>query len=100
MEFIDAIQGVVADCVKGMDILDVGYATVVSISPLIIQTQATQTKIREPVVVPTNLVKFRDEVCPCCGEKIVINPGLKAGDKILYLKANAGQNYIVLTKVE
>ncbi len=100
MELIDAMQAVVEDCVKGLDMLSVGYGTVISASPLIIKTQTTQTEIKEPVTVPTNLIKYRDEICPCCGEKIVINPGLAAGDKVLYLKANAGQNYIVLTKVE
>lgn len=33
------------------------------------------------------------------GEKIIINHGLAAGDKVLVLKANSGQNYIVIAKV-
>lgn len=80
--------------------MSVGYGTVISPSPLTIKIQATQLEVTEPVVVPTNLIKYRDEPCPCCGDPVVINPGLKAGDKVLYLKINSGQNYVVLTKME
>jgi len=33
------------------------------------------------------------------GETVVINKGLKPGDKVLYLKADSGQSYIVISKV-
>lgn len=97
MELIERIKSIVIDTVKAMDLLDTGYATVVSTSPLTIKIQATQLSVKEPVAVLTDSVRYRAVTVE--GETVVINPGLVAGDKILYLKANSGQNYIIMAKV-
>jgi len=97
MELIQTIKSIVIDTVKAMDPLDTGYATVVSTSPLTLKIQATQLSVKEPVAVLTDNVRYRAVTVQ--GETVVINPGLAAGDKILYLKANSGQNYIIMSKV-
>lgn len=97
MELIQTIKTIVIDTVKGMDLLDTGYATVVSTAPLTMKIQATQLIVKEPVAVLTDNVRYRAATIQ--GETVVLNPGLKAGDKVLYIKANSGQNYIVMTKV-
>ncbi|MDF2885796.1 MAG: hypothetical protein K0R23_181 [Lacrimispora sp.] len=97
MELIETIKSIVIDTVRAMDLLDTGYATVVSASPLTIKIQATQLTVKEPVAVLTDNVRYRAVTIQ--GETVVLNPGLKAGDKVLYLKANSGQNYIVMAKV-
>ncbi|WP_124065734.1 DUF2577 family protein [Clostridium sp. E02] len=97
MELIERIKSIVIDTVRAMDLLDTGYATVVSTSPLTIKLQAMQLTIKEPVAVLTDNVKY--QAITIQGETAVINPGLKAGDKVLTLKANAGQNYIIISKV-
>lgn len=97
MELIERIKSIVIDTVRAMDLLDTGYATVVSTSPLTIKIQSTQLTVKEPVAVLTDNVKYRAVTIQ--GETVVINPGLKAGDKVLYLKANSGQSYIVMAKV-
>lgn len=97
MELIQTIKTIVIDTVKGMDLLDTGYATVVDTSPLTMKIQATQLTVKEPVAVLTDNVRYRAVTIQ--GETVVLNPGLKAGDKVLYMKANSGQNYIVMTKV-
>jgi hypothetical protein len=97
MELIERLKYIINDTVRAMDLLDTGYATVVSVAPLTLKVQATQLIVTEPVAVMTDHVKYRDILIQ--GEKIVINPGLKPGDKVLVLKANAGQNYIVMSKV-
>ncbi|MBE5984280.1 MAG: DUF2577 domain-containing protein [Paenibacillaceae bacterium] len=97
MELIQTIKTIVIDTVKGMDLLDTGYATVVATSPLTMKMQATQLTVKEPVAVLTDNVRYRATTIQ--GETVVLNPGLKAGDKVLYMKANSGQNYIVMTKV-
>lgn len=97
MELIDTIKGIIADCVTAMDLTDICYGTVVSTSPLTLNIQATQFKVTEPVAVTADSVRYR--AVKIQGESVVINPGLKPGDRVLILKANAGQNYIVISKV-
>lgn len=97
MELIERLKSIINDTVKAMDLLDTGYATIVSVSPLTLRIQATQLVVTEPVAVLTDNLRYRAVTVQ--GETVVINPGLKAGDKVLVLKANAGQNYIVISKV-
>ena len=97
MELIERLKSIINDTVKAMDLLDTGYATVVSISPLTLKIQATQLTVIEPVVVITDNLRYKTVTVQ--GETVVINPGLRAGDKVLVMKANSGQNYIVISKV-
>ncbi|MDR7813392.1 DUF2577 family protein [Lacrimispora sp.] len=97
MELIDQLKEIIVDTAKAMDLLDTGYATVISNSPLALKIQTTQLEVTEPVAVMTDNLRYRDVIIQ--GEKVVINPGLKPGDKVLVLKANSGQNYIVISKV-
>jgi hypothetical protein len=97
MELIERLKYIINDTVRAMDLLDTGYATVVSVVPLTLKVQATQLTVTEPVAVLTDHVKYRDVFIQ--GEKVVINPGVRPGDKVLVLKANSGQNYIVMSKV-
>lgn len=97
MELIEILKSIINDTVKAMDLLDTGYATVVSISPLTLKIQATQLTVIEPVAFLTDNLRYKTVTVQ--GETVVINPGLKAGDKVLVMKANSGQNYIVISKV-
>ena len=71
--------------------LTTGYGTVKSTSPLTISVQTTKMDVTEPVVILTDNVMRKDET-------VIINPGLNPGDKVLFLRANAGQNYIIISK--
>lgn len=97
MELIERIKSIVIDTVRAMDLLDTGYATVLSASPLTMKIQATQLTVKEPVAVLTDNVRYRAATIQ--GETVIINPGLIPGDKVLYLKANSEQNYIIMSKV-
>lgn len=96
MELIDVLQQTIGNCVGALDLLDTVYATVTSSSPLALTITATQLPVTEPVAVMTDNVRYRAVTVK--GETVIINPGLKAGDKVLALRANAGQNYIVISK--
>lgn len=97
MELIERLKSIINDTVKAMDLLDTGYATVVSTTPLTLKIQATQLIVAEPVAVLTDSLRYRAVTVQ--GETVIINPGIKAGDKVLVLKANYGQNYIAMSKV-
>lgn len=96
MELIEVIQQIVRNTVQAQGPLVTGYATVQSVSPLTLTVQATKLDVTEPAAVLTDNVVYRDVTV--LGETVVINPGLKPGDNVLFLKANAGQNYIVISK--
>jgi len=97
VELIERLKSIINDTVKAMDLLDIGYATVESVSPLTLKIQATQLIVTEPVAVLTDSLRYRAVTVQ--GELVIINPGIKPGDKVLVLKANAGQNYIAMSKV-
>ena len=90
-EIINSLQIMIQNCVRAMGLLDAGYATVISSSPLTLKIQASQLAIM------SENVRYQEVIVQ--GEKIIINHGLAAGDKVLVLKANSGQNYIVIAKV-
>lgn len=96
-EIIDSLRRVVETTVDAMDLLDLGYATVESISPLSLSIKKTNLKVTEPVAVMSDNVRYRSVNVQ--GQRVVINPGLSVGDKVIFLKANAGQNYVVISKV-
>ena len=96
-EIIDSLRRVVETTVEAMDLLDLGYATVEIISPLSLSIKKTNLKVTEPVAVMSDNVRYRSVNVQ--GQRVVINPGLSVGDKVIFLKANAGQTYVVISKV-
>ena len=96
-EIINSLQIMIQNCVRAMGLLDAGYATVISSSPLTLKIQASQLEVKESVAIMSENVRYQEVIVQ--GEKIIINHGLAAGDKVLVLKANSGQNYIVIAKV-
>lgn len=96
-EIIDSLRRAVETTVEAMDLLDLGYATVESISPLSLSIKKTNLKVTEPVAVMSDNVRYRSVNVQ--GQRVVINSGLSVGDKVIFLKANAGQNYVVISKV-
>lgn len=96
-EIIDSLRRAVETTVEAMDLLDLGYATVESTSPLSLSIKKTNLKVTEPVAVMSDNVRYRSVNVQ--GQRVVINPGLSVGDKVIFLKANAGQNYVVISKV-
>lgn len=97
MELLDVLHMTTGSCVKAMGLLNVAYATVVSDSPLTITINASKLTVTEPVAVMTDNVRRRE--VRVRDETIVTNPGLVPGDKVLTLCANAGQNYIIISRV-
>lgn len=96
MELYDAVRDIVRNVVNNMDPTGVCYATVLSADPLRLEIQGSRLQVDEPVAAMTDAVRYRDITVG--GQVAVVNPGLAAGDKVLAIKANAGQNYIVISK--
>lgn len=96
-EILESLQRMTQNTVKAMDLLESRYATVVSTAPLTLSIQKSNFMVVEPVAEMTDAVRYREVIIE--GQTIVINPGLVPGDKVLCLKADAGQKYIIIGKV-
>lgn len=96
-ELIEVLQETIKNTVKALDLLETTYATVESVVPLVLTITETQLSVSEPVAVMSDNVRPKTAVVQ--GEEITLIPGLIQGDKVLLLKANSGQNYIVISKV-
>ena len=97
MEFIEELQITIQNCIKAMGLLDAGYATVLSTSPLTLRIQNTGFEVVEPVAEMSSNVRYKSVTIQ--GEKVILNPGLANGDKVIVLKVDAGQKYLVIAKV-
>lgn len=81
-EIIDSLRRAVETTVEAMDLLDLGYATVESTSPLSLSIKKTNLKVTEPVAVMSDNVRYRSVNVQ--GQRVVINPGLSVGDKVIF----------------
>ncbi|MCI8510833.1 MAG: DUF2577 domain-containing protein [Lachnospiraceae bacterium] len=99
-ELIGVVQQIVQNTVKAMRLADKETGTVVSLSPLAIQTDGTMSPIPEKALLLTDAVKAR--TAPVQGGEggmVTIHEGLAAGDRVLMLRVQRGQQYIVLSKI-
>ncbi len=97
---IDVIQNIIQENIKGQKLADIAYGTVKGTNPLAVQLQATMQDIPAAAIVETVGVKYKQsDVIGGNGGYVVINEGLKAGDKVAMLRVSGGQRYILLSKV-
>ncbi len=98
-ELIGVVQQIVQNAMEGVKLTDIATGTVASASPLTVQVDATMQVISEKALLLTDGVKYRTaSVQGGNGGSVVINDGLKTGDKVLMLRVSKGQRYIVLSK--
>ncbi len=80
-----------------MQLTDVATGTVTSAGPLEITINAAMQPLRREVLYLTEAVV--EKKVPAPGGDIVINRALAAGDKVLLLRVQHGQKYIVLSRI-
>lgn len=96
MGLLEEIQMIVQNNEKGKAPADMGYATILSTDPLSMEVQSSRLIVTAPVAEECDNVRRRTAAA---GEnEVVIHPGLAVGDKVLYVRANGGQKYIILSK--
>lgn len=112
MELIDAIQSIVGNYNKNSGLTDLAIGTVTKTSPLEITLTATMLPIpKENLYLTEPVVEKKLEnagaiqcyehgvVLPSSGGTVVLNPALKNGDKVLLLRVQSGQAFVVLSRV-
>lgn len=100
-ELIDVLQGIMQDNSAALKPTDVAMGTVISVSPLSVQVQATMQAIPAAALILTSgVVAKTAQVQGGEGGTVVINEGLAVGDKVIMLRVSHGQRYIILSKAQ
>lgn len=72
------------------------FGTVTKTNPLEVNVEQRFTLTRDFLVLTERLTEYRTTVD---GNEIIIRRGLQAGDKVLLLRIQGGQQYVVLDRV-
>ncbi len=108
MELAGVIQQIVQNTVQTMKMADKATGTVESVAPLRIKVDASMQSIPAAGVLLTDTVKERIvpvENCQgCtgadqCTGRVTIREGLKIGEKVLMVRVQGGNQYIVLSRI-
>lgn len=97
---IGVIQQIVQNTIQAMKLTDKATGTVVSVTPLAVQISVHMQPLPEVALVLTDAVK--EKIAPVqggAGGTVVVSEGLKPGDKVLMLRVEHGQKYIILSKM-
>lgn len=106
MSLLDVIKSAGLQAVSATDPVSVFYGTVESMVPLAIKVDQRFTLTSEFLVVPNCLTRYEVDLpyYHSSGEqggspgKLVIREGLQQGDKVILLRIQGGQQYLVLDK--
>ena len=99
-ELIGVIQQIVQNVIQAMNLTDKATGTVLSIDPLSVQVDMNMPPLPDAAILLTDAVKER--VAPVQGGEggtVVVAEGLKPGDKVLMLRVQRGQQYIILSRI-
>lgn len=100
-ELIDVLNRISQENQKAQKPTDIAFGTVLSVSPLAIQTDGSAQALPETALVLTSGVVARTaSVQGGNGGTVVINEGLTAGDRVVMLRVSKGNRFIVLSKTQ
>lgn len=111
---LDVIKTAGMDAVGASNPVTVMYGEVITVNPLSVKVDQRFTLPADFLIVPASMTRFEIDLkhvhpytdngsvrstSEALVEKIVILPGLNAGDKVLLLRLQGGQKFIILDKV-
>lgn len=113
MELIDLLHQIMQESVKAAKLTDLAIGTVASTSPLSITVNTAMAPLQAPVLYLTDSVvektltasdgtlsgTVNGQPMEATGSTVTLNSALEVGDKVLMLKVQRGQKYIVLSRV-
>lgn len=100
-EFIDVLHSIVQENQAAQKPADIAFGTVLSASPLSIQTDGSAQALPPSALVLTSGVVAKSaSVRGGSGGTVVINEGLAAGDRVVMLRVSKGNRFIVLSKTQ
>lgn len=102
-DLIATIQAIVQESIKGMKTADMATGTVTSLSPVSVKVDQTMQSIPAQAIMLTDAVREKTvDVKGIDGTKIGtadVGNGLTVGSKVLMLRVQQGQCYIILSKL-
>lgn len=111
---LDLIKTAGADAVNASNPVNVLFGEVITANPLSVKVDQRFTLPADFLVVPESLTRYEvdlkhfhrypddtqtEQTADALPEKVVIRPGLSPGDKVLMIRVQGGQRYIILDKV-
>ena len=97
MTLLDVIQEAIRQNIAAAQLTDMVTGTVVSVDPLEIQTDTTQASLKQEVLVLTESV-FGVSAVQSGNVLDISDSGLSLGDKVILLRVQHGQRFIVLSR--
>lgn len=98
-ELVGVIQQIVQNTIEAMKMADKATGTVESVSPLRVKIDSSIQSVPSAALLLTDTV--RERVVPVQGGQgtVTVREGLKEGDRVLMLKVQNGQQYIILSRI-
>ncbi|WP_438435398.1 DUF2577 domain-containing protein [Gorillibacterium sp. sgz500922] len=96
MSMVDLIKQIGVGAVEAGQPVAVVYGTVTKTSPLEVTVEQRLALPEAFLLVPESLTRYEQTVG---STTIVIRPGLKQGDRVVLLRMQGGQQYLILDKV-
>ncbi|MGO4347513.1 DUF2577 domain-containing protein [Paenibacillus sp. MCAF9] len=97
MALLESIKKAGAAAYAAGNPLAVMVGKVIQINPLEVNVDQRFTLSEDFLIIPESLVKYETQLKT--SEKLVIRTGLEAGDAVLMLRVQGGQQFVVLDKV-
>jgi len=96
MNLLEVIKKAAADAVDAGSPMNVLYGTVISLAPIEITVEQRFSLTKEFLILSEAVQELNVEIS---GAKYVIRKGLQAGDTVIMLRVQGGQQYVVLDRV-
>ena len=102
MDLIEVLQQILQNGITELKLTDLVIGTVVTASPLTIQIDSLMQPIPEEALIKTEAVmpkSYSGTTSDGASFTAVINVGIQPGDKVVMLRCQHGQRFIVLSRV-
>ena len=99
LDLSGVILRIVQNTVEAMKIADKAIGTVESVSPLRVKTDTSMQSIPASSLILTDTVKEKTAKVQGGPGTVTVREGLKTGDRVLMLRVQNGQQYIILSKI-
>ncbi|EHQ92131.1 DUF2577 domain-containing protein [Desulfosporosinus youngiae] len=111
---LDVIKAAGIDAVGASNPVNVMFGEILTISPLSVKVDQRFTLPADFLIVPESLTRYEVDLthshqytddgssrttATALTTKLIIRPGLKVGDKVLLLRVQGGQKFVILDKV-
>lgn len=102
MDLIEVLQQILQNGITELKLTDLVIGTVATTSPLTIQIDTLMQPLPEEALIKTEAIMpkiYSGTTSDGATFTAVINEGIQAGDKVVMLRCQHGQRFIVLSKV-